>query len=181
MERVGRDWLATDFLVQDVKKWITGSLKASQLSLIQVLKLRDWDGLLSIRSRQIGWLTIQPFIHQMRRPLMTHCQGSVCMCASWYEMKNRWRWRYISDDLCLFLASMWHETKRWIYLRVHLAQSISAWAAFSRIHSNLIRIVQMRGAGLLRKNLSQLLRVHCVPAPANHLRPFSHERTLWTN
>lgn len=91
------------FLFQEVKKkkWIIGSSKASQLSLIEVLMRRDLDELLSSLSGQIGWLTIQPFIHDPNEkgPLMTHRRkgGGLCkrMCVMvWDEEQMKMRiWR----------------------------------------------------------------------------------------
>lgn len=114
------------FLFQEVKKkkWIIGSSKASQLSLIEVLMRRDLDELLSSLSGQIGWLTIQPFIHDPNEkgPLMTHRRkgGGLCkrMCVMvWDEEQMKMRiWRrwpipFFFFFFLLFLA--WHETKKW--------------------------------------------------------------------
>lgn len=89
------------FLFQEVKKWIIGSLKASQLSVIEVLKLRDWDGLSSSLSGQIGWLTIQPFIHNPNETATVDTLSGewVCVCVI-HGM--RWRWRCDIDDQSSF-------------------------------------------------------------------------------
>lgn len=144
---------------------------------------RDLDELLSSLSGQIGWLTIQPFIHDPNEkgPLMTHRRkgggGCVSVCASWYETKNRWRWGYDGDDqspfffffFCYFWLGMKPKNGE-NYLRVHLTQSIPAWAAFSRIRRNLIRSVQTRGARLWGEKFGAITQ--SAPRPPISSDPF---------
>ncbi len=174
------------FLFQEVKKVDHWTLKGVSTFFDRNLEAQGPRRVI-IQSEWTDWLINHPTFHPQPEweGRWWHTVRGACVHDSWYEMKSRWRWRYDSDDQSFFFfffsASMWHETKWWNYLRVHLTQSISAWVAFPCIHGNLIRIVQTRGVGLLRRNLSQLLRVHCVPAMTNQLRPFRHERTPWAD
>lgn len=103
-ESTGRHWLMSDFFfffwIQDVNKVNHWKLKGTSTFFDTSVGAEGLRWV--IISRQIGWLTTEPFIQQMRRLLMTHCLE--CACASWYEMRNRWRWRYNSDDNSVFFV-----------------------------------------------------------------------------
>lgn len=99
------------------KKWIIGGLKASQLSVIEVLMLRDWEGLLSSLSGQIGWLTIQPFIHNPNEKATDETLSGerVYVCVI-----HGMRWRTDKDDnmtemtspFCLGFDVAWNQMMR---------------------------------------------------------------------
>lgn len=113
-----------------------------------------------MQSEQTDWLINNPAFHPLTEKAADY-KGSVC----WNGMTWR-RDEDVSDNLSLlWRRPMWPKTKWWNYLWVYITQSISAWAALSRFHSNLITIVQTQGVRPLRKNLSQLPRAPCACRP----------------